>query len=126
MKRILIVEDDKATQDLYRVKLEAEGFEVMVSADGASAITSATQGKPDLIVLDLMLPGGMNGFDILNRLKQNPDTAAIKVVVLSNLSSEAETAKDLGVVDYLVKANTSIADVVTTVKRNLEAPAPTV
>lgn len=119
MKRILIIEDDKATQDLYRIKLEAEGFEVMVAADGASGLTSATQGKPDLIVLDLMLPGGMNGFDVLSRLKQNPETAQIKIVVLSNLSSEAETAKDMGVADYLVKANTSIKEVVETIKRHL-------
>lgn len=121
MQKILIIEDDKATQELYRVKLEAEGFEVMAASDGAQGITSATQSKPDLIVLDLMLPGGMNGFDILTRLKQNPDTAAIKVVVLSNLSSEAETARDMGVADYLVKANTSIADVIDTIKRNLPA-----
>src|SRR3989338_3538261 len=111
MNKILIVEDDKSTQDLYKMKLEAAGYTVDIAADGQAALTKATQGKPDLIVLDLMLPGGMNGFDVLNRIRQTPELKDIKVVVLTNLSSEAETAKDMGVYDYLVKANTSIDDV---------------
>ncbi len=118
MKQILIIEDDKQTQDLYRTKLEAEGYQVSTASDGQSALTAAEK-KPDLILLDLMLPGGMNGFDILNRLRQDPELAKIKVIVLSNLSSEAETAKDMGVSDYLVKANTSIQEVVDRIKSKL-------
>jgi CheY-like chemotaxis protein len=118
MKKVLIIEDDKQTQDLYRTKLEAEGYEVEVADDGKAALVAA-QHKPDLIVLDLMLPGGMNGFDVLNQLKQDPELSQIKIIVLSNLSSEAETARDMGVAEYLVKANTSIQEVIDRIKKNI-------
>lgn len=126
MKRILVVEDDKATQDIYAHKLRELGYEVEIAVNGGVALSSANQHKPDLILLDLMLPGGMNGFDILNRLKSNPETEKIKVIVLTNLSSEAETARDMKVDDYLVKSNTSIQEVVDTIEKHLgEAAAKT-
>lgn len=120
MGKILIVEDDKPTQELYKVKLEASGYQVDLASDGQEAITKAGQQKPDLIILDLMLPGGMNGFDILTRLRQSDELKNTKVIVLTNLSSEAETAKDMGVYDYLVKANTSIDEVLDCVKKNIK------
>lgn len=122
MKRILVVEDDKATQDIYARKLRELGYEVEIAADGKVALSSANRNKPDLILMDLMLPGGMNGFDILNRLKNDPETEKVKVIVLTNLSSEAETAKDMKVDDYLVKSNTSIQEVVDTIQKHLGEP----
>ncbi len=105
-KHILIVDDDATFFKAYREIFPTEGFILHNAATGQEGLTLARTVKPDLILLDIMLPGGMNGFDVLEQLKGDPSTQHIPVIVITNLDSEAKVAKTIGAADYLVKANT--------------------
>src|SRR5438045_3323239 len=101
-KRILFVEDDNALANVYLVRLQAEGFEVNHVADGEQALAAAIDFKPNLVLLDVMMPK-INGFDVLDILRNTPETANLKVIMLTALSqdSDKKRAQDLGVDDYL-------------------------
>ena len=104
---ILLVEDDPMLTELYQTKLEMEGYEVSVATDGEAGLNMAGEVKPDLILLDIMLPK-LNGFEVLKRLKAASKTAQIPVMVLTNLGGEkADTDKklalSLGASEFLVK-----------------------
>lgn len=90
------------------------GFATLVWAPTGIALAA------DLVLLDIMLPGGMNGFDVLEDLKRNQLTSSIPVIVLTNLDSERETALKIGAADYAVKANTSIEETVQKIKQQLK------
>lgn len=117
--KLLLVEDEEVLRRMYVKKLMSESFDVLEAGDGNQALTHAKNDKPDLILLDVMLPGGMNGFDILEILRRDEGTKNIPVIMLTNLSSEEETAKTIGVQGYFVKANTSLDDLVTKIKEIL-------
>ena len=105
MAKILIIEDEEFLRGMINRKLTAGGFEVIESIDGEDGLEKAKNEKPDLILLDLILPG-INGFDVLAKIKEEPLTASIRVIILSNLGQREEIKKGLalGAVDYLVKA----------------------
>lgn len=107
-KKILLIEDDLDIQKMYEDKLTFEGYEVLTSADGKEGLLLAKKNHPNLILLDIMLPKGMNGFDVLEEIKKDKDLQDIPVIVLTNLDSEADVAEDVGADDYLVKANTEL------------------
>jgi DNA-binding response OmpR family regulator len=119
-KVILLVEDDDNLANVYTTRLEAEGFITKRVANGEDALSSALQTKPDLILLDVMMPK-VSGFDVLDILRKTPETAKIKVVMLTALSqqSDQDRAKQLGVDDYLIKSQVVIADVVDRIKQHL-------
>src|SRR5690554_2032392 len=119
-KRILLVEDDTALASVYRSRLELEGFEVAEVNNGEDALSKATEFKPDLIVLDAMMPK-ISGFDVLDILRNTPETTNIRVVMLTALSQtkDRERAESLGVDDYLVKSQVVIGDVVDRIKYHL-------
>jgi DNA-binding response OmpR family regulator len=119
-KRILLVEDDDALANVYLMRLQAEGFDVRRVANGEDALASALSYKPDLVVLDVMMPK-VSGFDVLDILRNTPETANLKVVMLTALSQESDKqrAEGLGVDDYLVKSQVVIADVIERIKHNL-------
>ena len=119
-KKILFVEDDDALAGVYLVRLQAEGFEVKRVANGEEALAAATQYKPDLVLLDVMMPK-VSGFDVLDILRNTPETANLKVVMLTALSQEADRkrAQDLGVDDYLVKSQVVITDVIDRLKHHM-------
>lgn len=117
MKKILIIEDDSQVQQIYQKKLTAEGFEVVQAFTGKEGLALVKPVPPDLIILDIILPGGMNGFDVMEQLKRDPSHAAIPVIVLTNLDSEEKVAKTIGANDYIVKANTSLDKVIEIVKK---------
>ena len=121
-KRILLVEDDDALANVYVMRLQAEGFDVRRVANGEDALASALSYKPDLVLLDVMMPK-VSGFDVLDILRNTPDTANLKIIMLTALSqdSDKERAESLGVDDYLVKSQVVIADVVDRVRHHLEA-----
>ncbi len=121
-KKILLVEDDIALATVYRTRLELEGFEVREVHDGEKALSAALEYQPDLIVLDVMMPR-VSGFDVLDILRNTPETAKIKVVMLTALSQDKdkERAQSLGADDYLVKSQVVISDVVSRVKHHLGA-----
>lgn len=116
MKTVLVVEEDTSLSKIYQEKLEHIGCKVAIATTGSEALNFCRSQNPDLILLDVMLPGGMNGFDVLEQLKKNANYTAIPVLVLTNLDSEAKTAFEIGAVDYLVKANTKIEDIIMKVK----------
>ena len=118
--KILLVEDDTALSAVYRSRLEVEGFEVKEVYNGEDALSAALEFRPDLIVLDAMMPK-INGFDVLDILRNTPETTNIRVVMLTALSQpkDKERAKDLGADDYLVKSQVVIGDVVERIRHHL-------
>ncbi len=119
-KRILLVEDDTALADVYQARLEIEDFEVKQVNNGEEALSATIEYKPDLILLDAMMPK-ISGFDVLDILRNTPATANVRVIMLTALSQpkDKERADSLGVDDYLVKSQVVIGDVVERVKYHL-------
>jgi len=119
-KKILLVEDDTALAAVYKSRLELEGFEIREVNNGEDALSAAIEFKPDLILLDAMMPK-ISGFDVLDILRNTPDTTNIRVIMLTALSQpkDKERAESLGVDDYLVKSQVVIGDVVDRVKHHL-------
>ena len=119
-KKILLVEDDTALAAVYKSRLELEGFEIREVNNGEDALSAAIDFKPDLILLDAMMPK-ISGFDVLDILRNTPETTNIRVIMLTALSQpkDKERAEALGVDDYLVKSQVVIGDVVERVKHHL-------
>ncbi len=119
-KKILLVEDDVALAAVYRSRLELENFETHEVNNGEQALQAVQEFKPDLILLDAMMPK-VNGFDVLDILRNTPETANVRVIMLTALSQpkDKERAEALGVDDYLVKSQVVIGDVVERVKHHL-------
>lgn len=119
-QRILLVEDDDALANVYLMRLQAEGFDVRRVSNGEDALANALSFKPDLVVLDVMMPK-VSGFDVLDILRNTPETANLKIVMLTALSQDSDKARaeSLGVDDYLVKSQVVIADVVDRIKHHL-------
>jgi CheY-like chemotaxis protein len=119
-KKVLLVEDDVALAAVYRSRLELEDFELYEVNNGEDALQAAKEFKPDLILLDAMMPK-ISGFDVLDILRHTPETANIRVIMLTALSQpkDKERAESLGVDDYLVKSQVVIGDVVERVKHFL-------
>jgi DNA-binding response OmpR family regulator len=119
-KKILLVEDDENLAGVYRDRLALEGFDILEVRNGEEALSKALEYKPDLILLDAMMPK-VSGFDVLDILRNTPDTANVRVVMLTALSQQKdqERAESLGVDDYLVKSQVVINDVVSRIKHHL-------
>lgn len=119
-KKILLVEDDEALSGVYKSRLDIEGFETLSVLNGEEALSAAVKFKPDLILLDAMMPK-ISGFDVLDILRNTPETAQVKVIMLTALSQpkDKERAESLGVDDYLVKSQVVIGDVIERVKHHL-------
>ncbi len=126
MAKILLVEDDVNLRDIYFARFQSENYQLAVASNGEEALAMAVKEKPDLILLDVMMPR-ISGFDVLDILRSTPETAHTKVVMMTALSEQAdkERGKKLGVDEYLVKSQVTLEDVVATVKRILgESAAP--
>lgn len=121
-RKILLVEDDEGLAQVYIARLEVEGFEVRRVPNGEDALASAVEFRPELILLDVMMPK-VNGFDVLDILRNTPELTNVKIVMLTALSQEADRkkAEQMGADDYLVKSQVVIADVVTRIKQHLGA-----
>lgn len=124
-KKILLVEDDVALAAVYRSRLELEGFDIREVNNGEEALSAAIEFKPDLILLDAMMPK-ISGFDVLDILRNTPDTTNIRVIMLTALSQpkDKERAESLGVDDYLVKSQVVIGDVVERIRYHLGLAEP--
>src|SRR3989344_3099294 len=120
MKKILFVEDESALQKTFGEVLKQEGYEMTSALDGETGLRLAKQIKPDLILLDLILPK-LHGFDVLKKLKEIPDTKEIPVIVLTNLerAEDIEKALEFGATTYLVKENYSLDEVMEKIKKIL-------
>ena len=86
MAKIMLVEDDRSLQEIYSIRLVAEGYEIARADDGEEALAKAVQEKPDLIIADVMMPK-ISGFDMLDILRSTPETANIKVIMMTALSA---------------------------------------
>jgi len=121
MQKILIIEDDKFLRELIVRKLSQENFDVVEAIDGEDGIKKVKETIPDLLLLDLILPG-IDGFEVLSKIKEEPATASIPVIILSNLGQkeDIERGLKLGAVDYLVKAHFTPNEIIEKVKANLK------
>ena len=116
-KKILIIEDDNFLQGLASRKLQSEGYTVLAVPDSVGAFKILESAIPDLILLDLLLPG-VDGYEILRQVRQNEKTKNIPVIVFSNLSDEKDIikAKDLGIHEFMVKANFTLDELTKKIK----------
>lgn len=119
-KKILLVEDDVALATVYKSRLELEGFEVKEVTNGEDALSVAVEYRPDLIVLDIMMPK-ISGFDVLDIIRNTPETTNIRVIMLTAMSQQKDKdrAEELGADDYMVKSQVVIGDVVDRVRHHL-------
>ncbi|HEX5430086.1 MAG TPA: response regulator [Patescibacteria group bacterium] len=121
-KKVLVVEDDITMREIVVAKLMSEGFKVVEADDGKKAVAIWTKEKPDLVLLDLMLPE-MDGFTVLETMRKSPDTrlASTKVIILSNLWSkdDIERTKKLSIEQFMVKAYHTTEDILEEVKKIL-------
>ena len=116
MSKVLVVEDDASLREIYSIRITAEGYEVVSAGDGEEALAVAVREKPDLILSDVMMPK-ISGFDMLDILRSTPETANIKVVMMTALSAEDQRQRGerLGADRYLVKSQVGIEDVINTI-----------
>ena len=110
--RVLFVEDDPTVAQMYRLKLELDGYSVDVASDGEQAVSRATSDPPDIIFLDIRLPK-LDGLGVLQALRRHERTQQVPVVILSNYSERelVERGLKLGALEYLVKSQTTPAKV---------------
>jgi two-component system phosphate regulon response regulator PhoB/two-component system alkaline phosphatase synthesis response regulator PhoP len=111
-RKILIIEDDKFFRDLISKKLREGNFDVATASDGKEALAYLQVNIPDIIILDLILPG-LDGYEILSILKKDKKTSGIPVLILSNLGQreEIERARALGATDFMVKVNFTLEEI---------------
>lgn len=123
MKTILFIEDEPSLQKLVGRFLQNEGYKVISALDGEVGLELTKKMKPDLILLDLIMPK-KNGFEVLQDLKKDEETKNIPIIILTNLegSSDVEKALSLGATTYLVKANYELKEVVEKIKDTLKNP----
>lgn len=116
-KRILLVEDEPLLGNLLKQRLEKEGFEMVLAHDGEEALAKLRESKPDLILLDIILPK-ISGFELLETLQADPQFEKAPVIIISNLGQESDVARGqaLGAIQYFVKAKVSIEELVEHVK----------
>jgi DNA-binding response OmpR family regulator len=116
-QKILIIEDDKFLRELIVQKLNKEGFNVSEAIDGEEGIKKTKEEKPDLVLLDLILPG-IDGFEVLSRMKKDSSLSSIPVIILSNLGQKEDVEKGLklGAVDYLIKAHFTPGEIIEKIK----------
>lgn len=121
----MLVEDDLALATAYKVRMQAEGFDVLHCVDGEAAMQQALEYRPDLILLDIMMPK-ISGFDVLDILRNTKETANTKIIILTALSQPADRqrAKDLGADEFLVKSQAVIADVMKRIRFHLGIKEP--
>lgn len=119
-KKILIIEDEEILLNLLQKKLTREGYEVSTAKDGDIGITKIRETKPDLILLDVMMPK-MNGFEVMEELVKDKELKDIPVIIISNSGQpvEIERAKELGVRDWLIKTQFDPKEVIDKVVKQI-------
>jgi len=121
MKKILIIEDDKFLRQLITQKLAQRNYDVVEAVDGEDGIKKVREQTPDLVLLDLILPG-IDGFEVLSQIKQDDSLSHIPVIILSNLGQKEDIEKgiNLGAMDYLIKAHFTPDEIIEKIKQALK------
>ena len=116
--KVLLIEDDVAAAEMYRLRLVADGYSVVIGRDGHEGLRMAADEAPDFIYLDLRLPG-LDGFEVLERLRADAATMHIPVIILTNYGEPElrERGLKLGALEFLVKADTTPAQLSDSVER---------
>lgn len=117
MTKVLLIEDEELLLRMYRTKLELENFEVEIATDGEEGLAKARKFKPDLILLDIIMPK-LNGIEFLKRIKAEPELKELPVVILTNASVDASIKEclELGASGYIVKSDNTPSQVVNQVR----------
>jgi len=110
MQKLLFIEDENLINEAYKNYFDGK-YQLEFAVSGTEGIQKALDWHPDLIILDIILSGNMNGFDILRELKNNSQTKDIKVIILTNLQTEEETALASGALACLIKSNTTMEQI---------------
>jgi DNA-binding response OmpR family regulator len=120
-KVVLLVDDDITLREMYNERLAAEGYEIVQASNGEEALLKAHEIKPDIILLDVMMPK-VNGFTALAQLKQSEDTKNIPVIILTALIQDVDRlqGKKLGAADYIIKSETMPGEVITKIKNAMK------
>ena len=120
MKKILIVEDEPVLQKAFGDLLSGEGHRISSALDGENGLKMVKAEKPDLVLLDLILPK-MHGLEVLRQLKESPETKDVPVIILTNLegTDDVEKALELGATTYLIKASYTLKEVLSKIKQVL-------
>jgi len=118
--KIAVIEDEPFLASMYTTKFELEGFDVVRAADGEEGLKQIKENKPDLVLLDIVMPK-MDGFQVLENLRADSSTSSLPVILLTNLGQRADIEKGLrmGATDYIIKANYTPAQVVAKAKEKL-------
>ncbi len=123
MSKVLLVEDDPFLSSLLKNRLQKEELEVILARDGEEALNLLKSTKPDLILLDLILPK-KTGFEVMEEIRNDPQMQAeeLPIIIISNLgqSEDINRGQELGAIEYFVKAKTSIDELVQKIKSFLE------
>jgi len=121
MKKILLIEDDPFLIDIYTTKLKSSGFEVKVAENGEAAISAFDKERPDLLILDIVLPN-FNGWELLREVKRRKKYENVPIIILSNLGQKSEVVKglEMGVARYLIKAQYTPSEVVEEIEKILK------
>lgn len=121
MSKILLIEDDEMLHGMYTQKFKNQGYDIISAYNGADGVKMAETEKPDMILLDVIMPK-MDGFVALKKIRKNPVTEKIPVILLTNLGQEEDVrkGKELGADDYFIKANHTPQEVVDKVKSFLD------
>ncbi|MBP6856023.1 MAG: response regulator [Candidatus Pacebacteria bacterium] len=122
-KKILLIEDDPFLSSLLKNRLSKEQIDVQHAHDGQEALDILKTTKPDLILLDLILPK-KSGFEVMEGVRQDPQLANAPIIIISNLgqTEDIQKGQELGAVEYFIKAKTSIDDLVGNILGFLAAP----
>lgn len=123
MKKVLVVEDEELIADLLQKKLRKEGYYAFVAGDGEAALKQIREERPDIVLLDIVLPR-MNGFEVLSELRKDEELRGIPVIIISNSGqpAEIEKAKEAGVRDWLIKTEFDPQEVLEKVRRQIGPP----
>ncbi|MFA5933465.1 MAG: response regulator [Microgenomates group bacterium] len=116
-KYIIVAEDDKYYANLFKIKLLKGGYETLIVGNGETALVAVRQKKPDLLLLDLVMPI-KDGFEVLEELRADANLKDLKVIVLSNLGQEEDVKKanKMGVLGYFVKSDISLVEMMEKIK----------
>lgn len=120
MAKILLIEDDELMIKLYAGKLKDEGFDVITAETGPAGLDMIRKNMPDLILLDILMPGGLHGLSVLDILKKDRELESIPVIILTNLDTQETMSLLKGASDYVVKARTDPSAVIDIIKKRLK------